>query len=99
MNEPNSMETGSMSMGGMGDMLDCESVMRQLWDYLDRQLTPETIAAIDGHLDKCQRCRPQADFRRAFERAVSAAREDVGDTSVLRERIRRALQDEEHAGR
>jgi anti-sigma factor (TIGR02949 family) len=96
MNEPDAMEMGSVSMGGM---LDCESVMRQLWDYLDQQLTPETIAAIDGHLDKCQRCRPQVDFRRAFERAVSAAREDVGDTSALRERIRRALQDEEHAGR
>lgn len=96
MNEPDSMETSSMSMGGM---LDCESVMRQLWDYLDRQLTPETIAAIDGHLAKCQRCRPQADFRRAFERAVSAAREDAGDTGALRDRIRRALQDEEHAGR
>lgn len=88
-----------MNTDRMRGMLDCESVMRQLWDYLDRQLTPETMAAIEGHLDKCQQCRPQAEFRRAFERAVSAAREDAGDTRALHARIRRALEDEERAGR
>jgi anti-sigma factor (TIGR02949 family) len=73
------------------EMLDCESVMRQLWDYLDQQLTPDTMQAIHRHLEHCQRCRPQAEFRRAFERAVSGAREEVGDIGALRDRIRLAL--------
>ncbi|MCZ8206371.1 zf-HC2 domain-containing protein [Gemmatimonas sp.] len=72
-------------------MLDCEAVMRQLWDYLDQQLTPDTMRAIHAHLDDCQQCRPHAEFRRAFERVVAGAREDAGDTDALRERIRQAL--------
>lgn len=72
-------------------MLDCESVMRQLWDYLDQQLTKETMQAIHAHLDDCQHCRPQAEFRRAFERVVAEAREEVSETETLRERIRVAL--------
>lgn len=75
----------------MMPMLDCDAVMRQLWDYLDAQLTDESMAAIEAHLLMCQKCRPHADFRRAFERAVSASREDVGETDALRERIRAAL--------
>jgi predicted anti-sigma-YlaC factor YlaD len=45
------------SMRETASMLDCESVMRQLWDYLDRQLTPDTLVAIARHLDDCGRCR------------------------------------------
>ncbi|AMW06270.1 zf-HC2 domain-containing protein [Gemmatimonas phototrophica] len=82
---------GMNGMNGMDAMLDCEAVMRQLWDYLDQQLTPDTMQAIHGHLEQCQKCRPQAEFRRAFERAVVGAREDAGDTDALRDRIRAAL--------
>jgi mycothiol system anti-sigma-R factor len=73
-------------------MPDCEAVMRQLWDYLDRQLTPDTMASIQRHLDHCSKCRPHADYRRAFERAVAGARIEAGDTDPLRDRIRAALQ-------
>ncbi|WP_353267822.1 zf-HC2 domain-containing protein [Gemmatimonas sp.] len=76
---------------GQSGMLDCESVMQQLWDYLDQQLTPDRMQAIHKHLDDCQRCRPQAEFRQAFERTVASAREDAGDMDALRERIRLAL--------
>jgi anti-sigma factor (TIGR02949 family) len=79
------------SMNGADGMLDCESVMRQLWDFLDEQLTPDTMQAIHEHLDQCQKCRPQAEFRQAFERAVTGAREEAGNTDALRERIRLAL--------
>jgi anti-sigma factor (TIGR02949 family) len=91
MKDDSNTGTSMDSMDSMNGMLDCESVMRQLWDYLDGQLTPETMQAIHVHLDQCQKCRPHAEFRGAFERAVSSAREDVGDTDALRERIRLAL--------
>lgn len=84
---------------GQGRMLDCDAVMRQLWDYLDQQLTPQTMAAIHAHLGKCQHCQPEAQFRRAFEQAVSSARQEAGNTDALRARIRRALRDAEQSGR
>jgi mycothiol system anti-sigma-R factor len=77
----------------MNGMVDCEAVMRQLWDYLDQQLTPDAMRVIHAHLDECHKCRPHAEFRRAFERAVSSAREEAGDTDALRERIRQALRE------
>lgn len=82
-----------------GGMIDCDAVMRRLWDYLDQQLTPQTMAAIHDHLGKCQHCQPEAQFRRAFERAVSSARQEAGNTDALRARIRRALRDAEQSGR
>jgi anti-sigma factor (TIGR02949 family) len=98
MNSPMSNNQGADSaMNGMDDMLDCDSVMRQLWDYLDQQLTPDTMRAIHVHLEHCHRCRPQAEFRRAFERAVAGAREEAGDTDALRERIRLALRKADHS--
>ncbi|NUO65538.1 MAG: hypothetical protein HOQ34_18390 [Gemmatimonadaceae bacterium] len=53
-------------------MLDCESVMRELWDYLDGELTPERMAAIRAHIDMCKRCYPQHQFERAFLDALAA---------------------------
>lgn len=72
-------------------MLDCDAVMRQLWDYLDRELTPDTMMAIHRHLDMCRQCRPHAAYRRAFEAAVAGARIEAGNTDALRDRIRTAL--------
>ena len=73
-------------------MLDCEAVMRQLWDYLDRELTADNMHELESHLEQCEKCRPQAEFRRAFRGAIHEACEDVGDTTALTARIRAALQ-------
>ena len=72
-------------------MLDCETVMRRLWDYLDRELTAERMNEIEQHLEQCERCRPHADFRRAFAGAVAGASIATEDTDALRARIRAAL--------
>ena len=42
----------------MKPMLDCDSVMRQLWDYLDGELTEDRMEAIRAHLAMCSRCMP-----------------------------------------
>jgi anti-sigma factor (TIGR02949 family) len=75
-------------------MLDCESVMRQLWDYLDEELTPERMEAVRAHLAVCKRCMPQANFERAFLEAVAAAQRAHGRTDNLRERVVAALRAE-----
>lgn len=75
----------------MTEMLDCDAVMRQLWDYLDDELTPEREGAVRAHLAVCQRCHPQYDFEASFLRALSAARQKHSSPDTLRERVLGAL--------
>lgn len=72
-------------------MLDCDAVMRQLWDYLDGELTPERMDAIRAHLSMCDRCQPQAEFERAFLDVLAAERTPPRDTTALSARVRGAL--------
>lgn len=74
-------------------MLDCESVMRQLWDYLDGELTPERMAALRAHLGMCQRCYPQFDFERSFLDAVAASAREHSNPDGLRRRLIEALRE------
>ena len=71
--------------------LDCGTVVRQLWDYLDRRLGPADTAAIDAHLAACAQCPPHFVFERAFLDAVAAARAAEPDVTTLRARVLAAL--------
>lgn len=71
----------------MTEMLDCDAVMRQLWDYLDGELTPDTEAAIRAHLDVCKRCHPQYSFERAFQNALTATRRSHSRPESLKTRV------------
>jgi anti-sigma factor (TIGR02949 family) len=81
----------------MTEMLDCDAVMRQLWDYLDGELTAEREQAIRAHLAMCQRCYPQFDFEAAFLRALSEGRREHSRPDALKERVLRALRLEGYA--
>lgn len=78
----------------MTDMLDCEAVMKQLWDYLDGELTEERENAIREHLALCARCVPQRDFEESFLRALAAARRRHTSLDSLRGRVIDALRGE-----
>lgn len=71
----------------MNEMLDCDAVMRQLWDYLDGEVTPQVEEAIRAHLAVCQRCHPQYDFESAFLRALSAVRRTHPRPAVVKDRV------------
>lgn len=73
-------------------MLDCEAVMRQLWDYLDGELTAERMDAIRSHLAMCARCYPQYDFERQFLTSLARLRREHSNLAALRERLMDALQ-------
>lgn len=75
-------------------MLDCESVMRQLWDYLDGELTSDRKAAIRTHLELCKRCHPQYEFEQAFLDAVAASGPAHSDPDRLRAKLLAALEGE-----
>ena len=72
-------------------MLDCDAVMRQLWDYLDGELTDDRMEAIRAHLSMCKRCTPQAEFEQTFLRAVAQARQEHSNPAGIARRVRAAL--------
>lgn len=73
-------------------MLDCEEVMKQLWDYLDEELTAERMDAIRAHVAMCARCYPQYDFEREFLTSLTRLRREHSNPGALRERLMGALQ-------
>ena len=77
---------------GMAPMVDCEQVMRQLWDYLDWELTPDRMAAIRAHLELCKRCYPQYEFERSFLTAVAGTAREHSDLARLRSQLLETLE-------
>lgn len=75
----------------MTQMLDCDHVMRQLWDYLDEELTADRMEAIREHLTICKRCHPHAEFERSFLRALAKARREHSNPARVAHRVRSAL--------
>lgn len=71
----------------MPPMLNCDEVMRQLWDYLDGELTPDRMKAINGHLAMCARCYPQYKFEEEFLGVLGRARCEHSNPSGLRKRV------------
>jgi anti-sigma factor (TIGR02949 family) len=85
-------------MKTMDGMLDCHAVMRQLWDYLDEELTPERMDQIGAHLAVCGRCYPQYQFERRFLTVLAAERKAHPAPDQLRLRVMTALKAEGFAG-
>ena len=87
---------GALPPGAMSHapMLDCESVMRRLWDYLDGELTPERMSQIREHIAMCKRCYPQYEFERSFLGALAARRRQHSDPERLRTQLMVALQEQ-----
>lgn len=56
--------------------IDCLTAVRQLWDYLDEELSEERIAEVRQHLHRCERCLPHHDFAVQFLHALHAVRHE-----------------------
>ncbi len=66
---------------------DCETVVRALWDYLDRELGEVDLAAIDAHLAVCAKCRAHAEFERRLVDEIRALRAQHDAPDTLRTRL------------
>jgi anti-sigma factor (TIGR02949 family) len=75
----------------MPNRSDCETVVRQLWPYLDGVVAGDTRDFISAHLEICAACASHFDFARAFLEAVSAARSHMPVSEALRARVMGAL--------
>lgn len=71
----------------MARHIDCEEVVRQLLEYLDRELDEASIQAITEHLRHCRGCFSRAEFERQLRARVA----ETGEADVpegLRRRVR-----------
>jgi anti-sigma factor (TIGR02949 family) len=68
---------------------DCEEALRQLEEYLDRELPPPTVEQIAIHLEACYPCKDRADFEEHLRDLVRRdCIEHAPDTLVLKIRHR-----------
>lgn len=74
--------------------LDCTSAMRQLFDYLDEELTDERIEAVAEHLRGCRSCHPHYDFEKMVLETLHSLREQGNAPGELRARVMEALKKE-----
>jgi anti-sigma factor RsiW len=72
----------------------CETVVRQLWQYLDGDVPPDKQALVESHLAICVGCASHYEFAREFLHAVAAAPVDGPADDGLRERVLVALASE-----
>ena len=78
----------------MPDRVVCESVVRQLWPYVDAQLPESERERIIAHLETCEHCRSHMDFARAFLDAVGRFGPRATVSESLRVRLLAALAEE-----
>lgn len=74
--------------------LDCLTVVRQLWDYLDHELPPERWEGIRHHLGTCTGCREHVEFCRSFLLRVTQIPLDAGEVEALQARVLASLRRE-----
>jgi anti-sigma factor (TIGR02949 family) len=67
--------------------MDCEQVVRTLWDYLDGELTDERMNEVRAHLKACRGCFPHFDFERAFLDALAKSKEEQAAPDELRRKV------------
>ena len=71
--------------------IDCLTAIRQLWDYLDQELTEDRMAMVRRHLMQCERCLPHHDFGKRFLEAVRETRDDHLMPPEVRARVMEIL--------
>ena len=75
--------------------VDCGAAVRQLWDYLDGELTPDRVTLIKDHLAHCGTCFRAFEIQEELLRRVretAAPADDPGLAELertVREMIRR----------
>ena len=72
-------------------VIDCQTAVKRLWDYLDDELDDRRMVEVRQHLESCKSCLPHAEFGRRFIQALSRARELHVMPSQVRSQVMSAL--------
>jgi mycothiol system anti-sigma-R factor len=88
------MKSEGREVGTGEEWVDCKETLHRLYIYLDGELTDDRRAEIKRHLDECPPCYEAFDFEADLRMVIAQRCKDrVPDN--LRERVQRALVDEE----
>jgi len=71
--------------------IDCQTAVRQLWDYLDEELNDQRMDEVRQHLETCKHCLPHAEFGQRFIQALSGARDRHVMPPSVRSQVMSAL--------
>lgn len=74
--------------------MDCHAAMRQLWDFLDGELSPARYEAVQTHLAACASCYQHEAFERRFLAALAAAQAQQRAAAPLHARVMQTLRAE-----
>jgi mycothiol system anti-sigma-R factor len=74
-------------------MSDCENSLHELYAYLDGELTDESRAKIQHHLDGCQPCAEPYDFEAELREVVRRKCQEQVPESLMA-KVRTALEAE-----
>ena len=72
---------------------ECAAAMRQLWDFLDGEMTPDRTAQMRQHIDECKRCFPHYDWEKAFLEAIARVKPDCCAPGRLKEKLEQRLRE------
>lgn len=84
--------------GGTPALIDCETAVRALYDYLDGRLPTATMRTVHGHIETCKVCAGHFAFARRVLDLVPSALPLGGESHALRARIVSSLKAEGFTG-
>jgi len=70
--------------------IDCEQALRQIFEYLDRELGEHEREAMQQHLHTCKSCFSRVEFERLLKGKVKDLREET-PTPAVSARIKNLL--------
>jgi anti-sigma factor (TIGR02949 family) len=72
----------------------CEAILQRLDDYIDRELSPDEVAVVEGHLEECFRCASQYRFEMSLIHDIRARLRRIALPRDLMIRIKLRLEAE-----
>ena len=57
--------------------IDCDAVMRQIFDYLDEEVDATTACDFQTHIDECRSCFSRVEFERVLKDRVRDSKDEA----------------------
>lgn len=77
----------------LGPLVNCDEVVRALWEYIDGRMERDSLGRIEDHLARCEGCRAHAAFEERLVRTLAGLRKQHSDPERLREHVLKVLRD------
>jgi anti-sigma factor (TIGR02949 family) len=74
------------------ERLDCEEAIRWLALFLDQELSRESAAAVQEHLETCRSCYDRAEFERRLRERIRSSLAEDSVTEAFEDRMRVLLE-------